>query len=128
MCPNDEQPWLREYLSGEFKALDSRLDRTDEKIGDLNDKVSELKSESEKQHDDHSARLDKVETVLTRLTDTVEVHEKRSTMLEAAVKPLLDEHSLEAKLKEHKMARWKTVGMVLGILAAAAELIRSIWN
>tara|TARA_R110000868_G_scaffold282312_1_gene542538 strand:- start:449 stop:694 length:246 start_codon:yes stop_codon:yes gene_type:complete len=80
--------------------MEEQLDRIENKIDKLDDRVN------------------RIDITLARLTTTVEVHERRSTTLEAQVKPLEEHMSMI-----HGTLKFITlVALVLGIIATIKGL------
>jgi hypothetical protein len=95
MGDNDEKSWMREYLDQAFNSVHKRMD----------DIVEQSKNDSLSTNN----RLDCIdkniashEKTLSRLTDTVEVHEQRSTNLEKATLPMREEFHQRMIIEAYK--------------------------
>lgn len=122
---------MKDYLDSKFDYLDNKLDSLDLRITDV---------KSNQDHTSNSVRslVDKVNDVnvtLTRLTDTVEVHEKRSTTLEKEFRPVRDAYNKSKVITEYRenirlikeskrkilMDKWKyPVSIFVGLCSTAA--------
>jgi len=104
---------IKDYLDAKFESLNSRMDRSEEAHAEHAQKTDE--------------RLDEMSSTLVRLTDTVEIHERRSTTLEEATRPLLDSYMQRRIISKYKAdrrralkAKLKGPGMIFGALAGTS--------